>query len=517
MPFFSKGQLQLSADNAQSSSVQWLTEQTNRLLQQVKQGQAGSKLNYQHAPSELDKLCGMLNGIFNELQQQQASLKQQLELVSGAIGVGLWDVYLVDGKIDHPDNRFIWSTEFRNILGGYTLQQFPNTFEGFAQYIHPNDIEYVMQRIVNYVSGSTEQEFYDDTYRIIAPDGSIRWIRSTGKAILDHQGVPIRVSGASVDVTERKHNDEQMTMLIERYDLIDGVMVEGPWEINIVDGNVQHPDNTIWYSSQFRKALGFQNEHDFPNRLSSWNDLIHPEDAERANREFAKQLSSGHRGGERIAIQYRLCNRQGHYRWYESSANAAFDEQGRIRRVAGTLRDITHEQTRSEIAQGITERIGQLSQSIGEMTIAIGSVSEQAQHIAETQKKSTAAANKVGASAEETKNVSAFIREIANQTNMLGLNAAIEAARAGEMGRGFSVVADEVRKLALNSAHATENIESSLQDMKQLIDQILEQIDNMTTMTHTQAALTEQLSASMDDVNSMAQSLVTFAQQIEQV
>ncbi|MCL9661569.1 methyl-accepting chemotaxis protein [Paenibacillus hunanensis] len=151
------------------------------------------------------------------------------------------------------------------------------------------------------------------------------------------------------------------------------------------------------------------------------------------------------------------------------------------------------------------------------MTTAINSVSEQAQHITVVQDQSTAAAHKASTSADETKNISMFIREIANQTNMLGLNAAIEASRAGELGRGFSVVADEVRKLALNSASATENIESSLQGMKELIDQILEHISQMTTMTHTQAALTQQLSASMEDVNSMSQSLVEFARQIERV
>ena len=110
--------------------------------------------------------------------------------------------------------------------------------------------------------------------------------------------------------------------------------------------------------------------------------------------------------------------------------------------------------------------------------------------------------------------ISTFIREIANQTNLLGLNAAIEAARAGELGMGFAVVADEVRKLAVNSASATENIETSLSDMKELIEQILEHIGNMTTMTQTQAALTQQVNASMDEINHMAESLVDFAKQI---
>ncbi|MCL9661570.1 methyl-accepting chemotaxis protein [Paenibacillus hunanensis] len=148
------------------------------------------------------------------------------------------------------------------------------------------------------------------------------------------------------------------------------------------------------------------------------------------------------------------------------------------------------------------------------MTIAINSVTSQAQELAGAQEHSTEAANRAKVSADETQNISNFIREIANQTNMLGLNASIEAARAGELGRGFSVVADEVRKLAINSAGATENIEKSLGEMKDQIEKILFQISNMTTLTQSQAALTEQLNASMDEVNHMARAISDLTHQI---
>lgn len=155
----------------------------------------------------------------------------------------------------------------------------------------------------------------------------------------------------------------------------------------------------------------------------------------------------------------------------------------------------------------------ELSASINEMVIGIGSITTQAQQLASTQEKTTVAANDAKVLADETQVISNFIKGIADQTNLLGLNASIEAARAGEHGKGFGVVADEVRKLAVNSAEATSNIESSLTQMKGSIDTILDYMNVINELVQTQAALTEQMNATADEINLMSQDIVEFAKQ----
>lgn len=97
--------------------------------------------------------------------------------------------------------------------------------------------------------------------------------------------------------------------------------------------------------------------------------------------------------------------------------------------------------------------------------------------------------NKVGNASNEIKSIITLIGEIAEETNLLSLNAAIEAARAGETGRGFAVVATEIRKLASNSADSVGRITNIIGQMNTLVNQAVKQVGESVSLINESGTL----------------------------
>ncbi|MEJ8305829.1 methyl-accepting chemotaxis protein [Saccharibacillus sacchari] len=496
---------------AAPNPVASLLEASRELRKWAEQGMIGGKLDIQNASDEVREVADNLNVVLELARLQTEDAELRLNLVSKAIEVGLWDMTVIAGDPVNPNNTFMWSDDFRRMLGYSGEHDFPNILDSWASRLHPDEQEKVVGILASHLNDHSGKTPYDVQYRLLLKNGDYRWFRATGTTTRDESGVPLRVVGALFDIHERKLREDELDGLVTRYDLINQALTESPWDMTVIAGDPVNPRNDIWFSDQFRRMLGYQSVEELPNVLDSWAARLHPEDAESAQQGLADYLND-YSGRADLDMDYRLRHKDGQYRWYKASGATVRNEAGVPLRLAGTLREITLEKNKEELVDRVGEKIAMLSRAIEEIVSGIDSISEGAQAIVSMQNKSTKAANRAKHSADETQNISSFIKEVAEQTNLLGLNAAIEAARAGESGRGFSVVADEVRKLAVNSAEATGNIGSSLNEMKEQIDRILSNIGAMAELTGAQAAMTQQVNAAIVEVRAQAGELVEFTE-----
>ncbi|NHN32232.1 methyl-accepting chemotaxis protein [Paenibacillus agricola] len=447
------------------------------------------------------------------LHRREESPILRLNMVTEAIEVGLWEMDVVAGDPVNTANVFRWSNEIRQMLGFKDENDFPNLLESWSNTLHPEEKQNVLQCFADHMLDVTGQTKYDIEYRLLTKAGEYRWFKATGTTFREADGTPVMVAGALFDIHDKRIKDDQLNALIERYDLVNRAMVEAPWDLKVIAGDPVNPDNEFWWSDQFRKTLGFEGEHEFPNKMSSWINQLHPEDREPTLDTFVNHLLNEPDKTEYV-LKYRLASKSGEYRWYYAGGATVRDEAGLPLRVAGTIRDITHEVNKDEIIRLVNTQMQGLFEAINDIVRGIVSVTEQAQDIASVQEQSYQTAMDVKSKTDETRTITTLIKEVADQSSLLGLNASIEAARAGEVGRGFAVVANEVRKLAEHSKAASVNIERTMQDMKQNIDQIIQTISSMSSLTQAQAALTEEINASVEELSTMSEELMGILEKL---
>ncbi|AEE92384.1 Methyl-accepting chemotaxis sensory transducer [Tepidanaerobacter acetatoxydans Re1] len=106
-----------------------------------------------------------------------------------------------------------------------------------------------------------------------------------------------------------------------------------------------------------------------------------------------------------------------------------------------------------------------------------------------------------------TEEILEIIRHVAQQTNLLGLNAAIEAARAGEYGRGFSVVAGEVRKLANESNNSVQRINIMLKKFQNSVESVLKNVKNIDIITQEQANAAQAIARMLEELQKIGKKL----------
>jgi twitching motility protein PilJ len=192
-------------------------------------------------------------------------------------------------------------------------------------------------------------------------------------------------------------------------------------------------------------------------------------------------------------------------------------------------------ETQAKQAIAATSAIGQMNQSVEEVSGNAERCSDVARHavevahkggeavrrtiegmntIRETIQDTSKRIKRLGESSQEIGNIVELIEEIADQTNILALNASIEASRAGESSRGFAVVADEVQKLAERSTAATRKIEVLVSTIQSDTNEAVVSMERSTTDVVGGALLAENAGAALDEIEQVSHQIASLVQNI---
>ncbi|SFA43843.1 methyl-accepting chemotaxis protein [Metapseudomonas otitidis] len=297
-------------------------------------------------------------------------------------------------------------------------------------------------------------ERFSERFMRLNHAGEEIWLEATYLPIQNGLGQTLRIMKIATDITAQikaEHRHESYINAISR-------------SMAVIEFNLA--GEVVTANQNFLNLMGYRLE----DILGKHHRMFCVDEDTRGDeyRQFWARLNQG----EFLSDRYRRVTRDGRVVWLRATYNPLYDANGRLYGVVKFASDITAQVERRDAeaaaaqlahdiametdvtaAQG-TQTVARTVDVVTEIATNLGTVADQIEGL-----------NK---QSEQITSIVQVIRGIADQTNLLALNAAIEAARAGEQGRGFAVVADEVRQLASRTSQATVEINSVVQQNQNL-------------------------------------------------
>jgi len=372
-------------------------------------------------------------------------------------------------------------------------------------------------------------EFKSGEFKRIGKNGKEVWLQATYNPLRGANGKPYKVVKFCSDITEQKL---QAALNKGQIDAINksNAVIQFKMDGTVIEAN-----------ANFLNAVGYA-----LGEIVGRHHKIFVSPEESSSAAYGRFWDALNRG-EFQAGEYLRIGKGGKEVWLQATYNPIADASGQLIRVVKFCTDITKSvqernrkaaifktldadlnqindavtQTSSQVehaastsdqtsanVQAVATAAEELVASVGEISRRVSEAARTTDQAVEKGTRTNAVVEGLAKSAERIGQIVDLINNIASQTNLLALNATIEAARAGEAGKGFAVVASEVKTLAGQTASATSDIRSQIENVRKDIDQtvvaiadIIEVIGNINGISNSIAAAVEQQGAVTKDIS----------------
>ena len=264
-------------------------------------------------------------------EKKLQELSERLELAIQSAQIGIWE-------FDFASNRLIWD-ERMLAIHGVSPETFHGTYEDWSSRVHPDDLLQAQPDI------SEEQAIYNTEFRIIRPDGTVRWVMSYSCKQRNLQGELVRAVGANIDISDRKNTELALQDISDRLEFaLKGANI-GIWEYQISDGHL------IW-DERMLSLYGISSE-EFSGKYEDWLQRVHPED-----RDWVQQSErQSYQGDKECRVEFRIIRPDGTIRFIDSYAFNQYNAQGEILKTIGLNIDITDRKQAEAQLQRINEEL----------------------------------------------------------------------------------------------------------------------------------------------------------------